>query len=88
MSKRGIVLVTGGAGFVGSHLVDALVARGERVRVLDSLEQQVHGKKRPAYLNSKVDYRWGDVANPRLLKRALHGVAARAGGPEHRPLSL
>ena len=70
------VLVTGGAGFVGSHLVDALVARGERVRVLDCLEPQVHGAApaRPAYLNAQAELVVGDVRDREALARALDGV--------------
>ncbi len=65
------ILVTGGAGFIGSHLVDALVQQGHSVRVLDNLEEQVHGGKRPAYLNAKAEYLWGDVRDRRLLRQAL-----------------
>jgi dTDP-L-rhamnose 4-epimerase len=56
------VLVTGGAGYIGSHLVDALVGRGYRVTVLDSLEPQVHRSGTwPSYANSKARYVRGDV---------------------------
>ena len=57
------ILVTGGAGFIGSHIVDGLVGRGYRVRVLDNLEPQVHGKQRrwPAYRNPDAEYQLGDV---------------------------
>jgi dTDP-L-rhamnose 4-epimerase len=59
MSK---VLVTGGAGFIGSHLVDALVARDYRVTVLDNLEPQVHRSGTwPSYANAKATYVQGDV---------------------------
>ena len=70
------ILVTGGAGFVGSHLVDALVGRGERVRVLDSLEPQVHGaaRARPAYLHPDAELVVGDVRDREVLARALDGV--------------
>ncbi len=70
------VLVTGGAGFVGSHLVDALVARGDRVRVLDSLEPQVHGPgcQRPAYLHAEAELVVGDVRDRAALARALDGI--------------
>jgi dTDP-L-rhamnose 4-epimerase len=72
------VLVTGGAGFIGSHLVDALIAAGHRVRVLDSLEPQVHGKagERPAYLNAKAELLVGDVRDRAEVARALDGVEA------------
>ena len=56
------VLVTGGAGYIGSHLVDALVARGYRVTVLDNLEPQVHRSGTwPSYANPKAHYVRGDV---------------------------
>jgi dTDP-L-rhamnose 4-epimerase len=70
------VLVTGGAGFVGSHLVDGLLAAGHEVRVLDSLEPQVHGpgRERPAYLSSEAELIVGDVRDRDAVARALEGV--------------
>jgi dTDP-L-rhamnose 4-epimerase len=72
------VLVTGGAGFIGSHLVDALVHQGARVRVLDSLEPQVHGSARevPAYFNPGAELVRGDVRDRDLLWSCLDGVDA------------
>jgi dTDP-L-rhamnose 4-epimerase len=56
------VLVTGGAGYIGSHLVDALIARDYRVTVLDNLEPQVHRSGQwPSYANARAEYVRGDV---------------------------
>jgi dTDP-L-rhamnose 4-epimerase len=70
------VLVTGGAGFVGSHLVDGLLEAGHVVRVLDSLEPQVHGpaRERPAYLSAEAELMVGDVRDRDAVGRALEGV--------------
>jgi dTDP-L-rhamnose 4-epimerase len=69
------VLITGGAGFIGSHLADALLARGCAVRVLDLLSPQVHGRAdRPPYLATDVELVRGDVRSPDDVRRALHGV--------------
>lgn len=70
------VLVTGGAGFIGSHLVDLLIERGYEVRVLDSLEEQVHGQtgSPPSYLNPDAAFIRGDVRDRKLLGRAMDGV--------------
>jgi dTDP-L-rhamnose 4-epimerase len=69
-----MALVTGGAGFIGSHTVDALLARGFDVRVLDLLKPPVHDGSVPAYLPREVDFVRGDVADSATLARALRGV--------------
>jgi dTDP-L-rhamnose 4-epimerase len=81
------VLITGGAGFIGSHLADELLARGCAVRALDALVPQVHGaeRKRPAYLAPEVELVVGDVRDAATVRHALAGVdvvyhfAARVG---------
>lgn len=70
------ILVTGGAGFIGSHLVAALVARGHAVRVLDSLEPQVHGPAPCPALPPGVELVRGDVRDRALVEQALDGVEA------------
>jgi dTDP-L-rhamnose 4-epimerase len=67
-------LVTGGAGFIGSHIVDALVEAGHRVRVLDSLVEQVHGGDAPAHLNPGAEFVRGDVCDPEVVRKALDGI--------------
>lgn len=70
------VLVTGGAGFVGSHLVDALVQRGEKVRVFDNLDPQVHGPgaARPGWLSPEAELVIGDMRDPDAVNHALRDV--------------
>ena len=70
------VLVTGGAGFIGSHTVDALLERGNEVRVYDNLNPQVHGPdaKIPQYLSSQAEFIKGDVRDRESLKKAIQGV--------------
>jgi dTDP-L-rhamnose 4-epimerase len=72
------ILITGGAGFIGSHLADDLLARGHRVRALDSLSPQVHGAgaERPAYLHRDVDLVRGDIRDSATVRRALDGIDA------------
>ena len=69
------VLVTGGAGFIGSHLADRLLAEGHTVRALDSLDPQVHaGTERPDYLDPEVELVVGDVRDRDAVRRALDGI--------------
>jgi dTDP-L-rhamnose 4-epimerase len=81
------VLITGGAGFIGSHLADELLMHGYRVRVLDNLLPQVHGDSQdpPLYLNPNVTFIHGDICDPKAVAQACQGVdvvyhfAARVG---------
>lgn len=68
------VLITGGAGFIGSHTADALLREGYQVRVLDSLEEPVHpGHAKPAYLDPRIEFIKGDVRHEAVLLDALRG---------------
>jgi dTDP-L-rhamnose 4-epimerase len=69
------ILITGGAGFIGSHLADELVVKGYNVKVFDNLNEQVHGtgKKRPSYLNKEVELLKGDVRDIDALRNAVKG---------------
>jgi dTDP-L-rhamnose 4-epimerase len=75
---RGRVLITGGAGFIGSHLADELLGQGYEVRALDSLAAQVHGPDagRPSYLSPEVELHQGDVRDKEAVTDALAGVDA------------
>ena len=77
-ASLGKVLITGGAGFVGSHLADELLLHGYRVRVLDNLDPQVHGPERewPDYLDADVECMRGDVRDADAVRNALRGVDA------------
>ena len=68
------LLVTGGCGFIGSHLVDRLVHDGHDVKVYDLLEPQVHGNKKPAYLNKEAEYVYADIRDKNKLEKAIKGV--------------
>ncbi len=68
------ILVTGGCGFIGSHLVDRLVGEGHDVRVYDLLEEQVHRGKKPSYLNKEAEYIFADVRDRDKLSSALEGI--------------
>ncbi len=70
------VLVTGGAGFIGSHTVDRLLERGHQVSVVDALTPPVHRNGRPAYMRPEVDFYEGDVRNRELMANLLRRADA------------
>jgi dTDP-L-rhamnose 4-epimerase len=69
------ILVTGGAGFIGSHVVDGLVGEGHDVTVLDNLHPAAH-RIAPGYLNPTAQYLWGDLRDVSLVEQAARGVDA------------
>lgn len=76
MSKS--VLITGGGGFIGSHLCDELLEHGYNVKALDNISEQVHGRTtdRPSYLAAEVELIKGDLRDPEIVEKALKGVDA------------
>src|SRR5579872_3360777 len=72
MGKR--ILITGGAGFVGSHVADALLRQGHDVRIFDNLTPQVHADGWPAYLAEDVELICGDMRNLDQVKHAVADV--------------
>lgn len=70
------ILVTGGAGFIGSHTVDALLALGHHVRILDNLQKPVHLKGKPPWLQPDAEFILGDVRNRADWENALQGIDA------------
>lgn len=72
------ILITGGAGFIGSHLSDELLRNGYKVRALDILSGQVHGpgQRRPDYLDPEVELLVGDVRDRETVEEALEGIDA------------
>jgi dTDP-L-rhamnose 4-epimerase len=64
-----MILVTGGAGFIGSHVVDALLERGEEVRIVDALLPAAH-RERPDYLDPRAELIEGDLRDPEVARAA------------------
>ena len=72
MAKR--ALVTGGAGLIGSHVVDLLVREGWQVRALDNLERQTHRRGKPAWINEKAEFVQGDLRDCDTITAALDQI--------------
>lgn len=72
MAKK--ILITGGAGFVGSHLADGLLKEGHEVRVFDNLTPQVHDRGVPEYLSGEVNFIHGDLRDPDAVRDAIHDI--------------
>lgn len=70
------VLITGGAGFIGSHVAESLLEDGHEVRVYDSLVEQVHGTHGPRHVPDEAEFVLGDMRDAGALRRALRGVDA------------
>jgi dTDP-L-rhamnose 4-epimerase len=68
------ILITGGAGFVGSHLADALLEAGHNVRIFDNLTEQVHQDGIPGYLSPEAEFVRGNIQDAAAVRRALEGI--------------
>lgn len=71
---RQTALVTGGAGLIGSHIVDAALAAGWQVRILDNLQRQTHRDGKPPWVPAEAEFMRGDVRHRRTWERALAGI--------------
>jgi dTDP-L-rhamnose 4-epimerase len=67
-------LVTGGAGLIGSHIVDLLIAEGWTVRILDNLEPQTHREGKPAWINARAEFVVGDLTDRDTIRRAMTDI--------------
>lgn len=74
VNKNDLLLVSGGAGFIGSHLVDSLINNGYKVRVLDNLSPPTHNRKLPDWFNKKCEFIKGDVTSKKDWSKALKNV--------------
>lgn len=70
------ILVTGGAGFIGSHIADKLILKGYNVTILDNLTRQVHNGKIPSYLNKEAKFIKGDITKASDIQKSLKGIDA------------
>jgi dTDP-L-rhamnose 4-epimerase len=70
------ILVTGGAGFIGSHTTDLLINKGYKVKIIDNLQNRVHPHGKPKYINKNAKFIRGDVSNPKHLLAAMQDVDA------------
>jgi dTDP-L-rhamnose 4-epimerase len=76
MAKKEKILITGGAGFIGSHTADALAAKGYAIRIIENLKPPVHDGHWPAYLKGKgYELMNGDVSSKKDMEKALKGVS-------------
>lgn len=73
-SNKSKILVTGGAGFIGSFLVDELIHEGHSVTIFDNLERQVHKGKKPPYLNKRAKFIKGDIRNRKEILNAIKNI--------------
>jgi dTDP-L-rhamnose 4-epimerase len=68
------ILITGGAGFIGSHIADLLIENGYEIRIFDNLEERVHKKTMPSYLNAQAEFIEGDIRNYDAIQKAMEKV--------------
>ena len=73
-ARRPTTLVTGGAGLIGSHIVDLALASGWDVRILDNLQRQTHRHGKPAWVPRDAEFLQGDVRDRKTWQRALEGI--------------
>lgn len=74
--RKNKILVTGGAGLIGSHITDILLERGYEVKILDNLETIIHPAGKPKWINKEVEFIKGDVRNIADWEKALKGAGA------------